>query len=148
MHDRHPGPPPTDSAMPVSVVIPAYNCAPLVREAIASALAQTAPPFEILVIDDGSTDDSRALIAEFGSPVRYVWKPNGGVSSARNRGLAEARGDLIAFLDADDLWHPDKLRRQVEVLLERPELGMLGTGIIRWPGAFADDLGSRTAAVR
>src|SRR5262245_21078047 len=116
MHDREPAPlRPTVHAMRVSVVIPTYNCAPLVREAVASALAQTAPPFEVLVIDDGSTDDSRARIAEFGCPVRYVWKPNGGVSSARNCGLVEAEGDLIAFLDADDVWHPDKLRRQIEV---------------------------------
>jgi glycosyltransferase involved in cell wall biosynthesis len=149
MDDREPRPlRPTHRAMRVSVVIPTYNCAPLVREAIASALAQTVPPFEVLVIDDGSTDDTRAVISQFGSPVRYVWKPNGGVSSARNRGLAEVQGDLIAFLDADDVWHPNKLRRQIEILRDQPALGLLGTGVVRWPGAFPEDAGSRPGAVR
>lgn len=148
MHDREPPPlRPTEHPMRVSVVIPTYNCAPLAQEAVASALAQTVPPFEVLVIDDGSTDDTRSQMTQFGTSVRYVWKPNGGVSSARNQGLAEAEGDLIAFLDADDVWHPDKLRRQIDVLRERPALGMVGTGIVRWPGAFAE-VGSRPTALR
>jgi glycosyltransferase involved in cell wall biosynthesis len=124
----------------VSVVIPTYNSAALVEEAVRSALAQTMPPAEVIVVDDGSTDDTADRLADFGPPVRVIRQANGGVSSARNRALAAATGDLIAFLDADDVWHPDKLRRQLEVLAARPELGLLGTLTVAWPGAFPDAL--------
>jgi glycosyltransferase involved in cell wall biosynthesis len=134
--------------MRVSVVIPTYNSGPLVTEAVECVLAQTRPPFEVLIIDDGSTDDTRARLEHYGPPVRFVWQPNGGVSSARNRGLAEVTGDLIAFLDADDVWHPDKLRRQLEAFRTRPELGLLGTGTVRWPGSFPPHLDASPAAVR
>jgi len=134
--------------MRVSVVIPTFNSGPLVTEAVECVLAQTCPTADVLVIDDGSTDDTRARLARYGPPVRYVWKPNGGVSSARNRGLDEATGDLIAFLDADDVWHPDKLRRQLEVFHERPDLGLLGTDIIGWPGMFPSNLDVSPTVVR
>jgi glycosyltransferase involved in cell wall biosynthesis len=124
----------------VSVIIPTFNSAALVVEAIESVLAQSYPAFEVIVVDDGSVDNTRSRLAEFKHPVRYVRKENGGVSSARNRGLEEASGDLIAFLDADDVWHPDKLRRQVEVMNRRPELGLLGTETMSWPGQFPSTL--------
>lgn len=124
----------------VSVIIPTFNSATLVVEAIESVLAQSYPAFEVFVVDDGSADDTPARLTRFGNPVRYVRKENGGVSSARNRGLEEATGDLIAFLDADDVWHPDKLRRQVEVFNRRPDLGLLGTEIVPWPGQFPSTL--------
>jgi len=120
----------------VSVIIPAYNSGPLVEEAIGSALAQTRPPAEVVVINDGSTDDTAERLARFGPPVRVIRQANGGVSAARNRGLAAATGAFVAFLDADDVWHPDKLRRQLEAFAKRPELGLLGTLTVPWPGTF------------
>src|SRR3972149_3633636 len=96
----------------VSVVIPCYNGAVYLHETIESALAQTHSPLEVLVIDDGSTDDSAAIADSFGSPVRVIRQTNQGESVARNRGIDEARGDWIAFLDSDDVWNPTKLERQ------------------------------------
>ena len=124
--------------MYVSVVIPTYNSGPLVVEAVNSVLAQTRPADEIIVVDDGSTDDTAERLAAFGAAVRYVRKDNGGVSTARNRGVAEASGDWIAFLDADDVWHPHKLEVQCAALARRPDLCLLGTGTYKWPGAHPD----------
>jgi glycosyltransferase involved in cell wall biosynthesis len=101
----------------VSVVIPTYNRAHCIRDAIESALHQSAPPHEILVIDDGSTDDTESIVEAIGSPlVRYVRKPNAGVSSARNLGIEMATGHWIAFLDSDDTWRPTKLELQLRCL--------------------------------
>jgi glycosyltransferase involved in cell wall biosynthesis len=119
--------------MRVSVVIPTYNSGRLVVEAIASALAQTHQPAEVIVVDDGSTDDTRARMAAFESPVRYVYQENQGVAAARNRGIREATGEFVAFLDADDVWHPRKLEIQLECLRRNPELGLVGTSTVDWP---------------
>lgn len=109
----------------VSVVIPAYNAARFVTAAIDSVLAQTVQDFEILVVDDGSTDSTREVLARYDSPkVQYLYKPNGGVSSARNFGIEKARGKYIAFLDADDLWMPEKLEKQVTLLESNEEIGL------------------------
>src|SRR6266550_4530573 len=97
----------------ISVVVPTYNGATLVADAVRSILSQTVPPREILVVDDGSTDDTPEVCAKFPAPVRYIRQPNGGVSAARNRGIAEARGDWIALADADDVWLPTKLEVQL-----------------------------------
>ena len=121
--------------MRISVIIPTYNSGPWVVEAVASVLAQTLPALEIIVVDDGSTDDTAARLSEFGAAIRYVRKDNGGVSSARNRGIAEASGDGIAFLDADDVWHPQKLELQTRVLVGRPDLVLIGTYLYDWPGS-------------
>jgi glycosyltransferase involved in cell wall biosynthesis len=106
----------------VSVIIPCYNGAPYLREAIDSALRQTAPPLEILVVDDGSTDGSAEIAASYGPPVRLLSGKNRGVCLARNWGIEEAKGDWVAFLDADDVWEPEKLRRQLEVSAADPEI--------------------------
>ncbi|MGL6097742.1 MAG: glycosyltransferase family 2 protein, partial [Fimbriiglobus sp.] len=100
----------------VSVVIPCYNGAEFLPETLRSVLAQTVPVHEILVIDDGSTDDSAAVAEGFGPPVRVIRQPNQGESVARNRGIDEATGEWVAFLDADDLWEPTKTERQLAVL--------------------------------
>ena len=102
----------------ISVVIPCYNGAAFLPETIESVLAQTYPPLEILVIDDGSTDDSATIAQAFGRPVSVHQQPNQGESVARNRGLEMARGDWVAFLDADDVWHPEKLATQVDAMNE------------------------------
>ncbi len=111
----------------VSVVIPTYNRARRVAAAVASALAQTYSPIEVIVIDDGSTDDTEAELRAFGSQIVYVKQANAGVASARNKGLAEARGEFIALLDSDDVWYPWKIEAQVATLERRPDLGMLWT---------------------
>jgi glycosyltransferase involved in cell wall biosynthesis len=110
----------------VSVVIPAYNAESCVGRAIRSVLVQTHPVREIIVVDDGSRDATRAVVQEFGVPVRYIHQVNAGVSAARNHGIREAVGEWIAFLDADDEWLPDKLGRQVELLKARPDLRWCG----------------------
>ena len=95
----------------VSVVIPVYNAAASVHRAIESALAQTHHPFEIIIVDDGSTDETVQVVQRY--PVTLVQKKNGGPSSARNAGVHLSRGEWIAFLDHDDAWHPEKTERQL-----------------------------------
>ncbi|MDX1948588.1 MAG: glycosyltransferase family A protein [Pirellulaceae bacterium] len=108
----------------ISVVIPAYNAERFLAEAIASVHRQSHAPLEIIVIDDGSTDRT-AEIARAGRDV-WCWRqPNGGIGSARNAGVAAVQGDLLAFLDADDLWTEDKLARQLAVLQSRPEIDLV-----------------------
>ena len=106
--------------MTVSVVIPTYNCAPRLLRALRSVAAQTCREVEIVVVDDGSTDDTNDRVAEWtaqsGAMVRYVRQDNAGPAAARNRGMRLARGDAIAFLDADDEWRADKLERQMPLL--------------------------------
>jgi glycosyltransferase involved in cell wall biosynthesis len=97
----------------VSAVIPVYNGARYVRAAIDSALAQTLPDLEIVVVDDGSTDATPEILAGYGPRIRVHRQPNGGVAAARNAGVRAARGEYVAFLDADDVWLPEKLARQL-----------------------------------
>jgi glycosyltransferase involved in cell wall biosynthesis len=101
----------------VSVVIPTYNRADKVCKTVESALAQTFCDLEVIVVDDGSADDTGKILADvYGSRIRYYFQPNQGASVARNRGIAEARGEWIAFLDSDDLWNKDKLEWQFKAL--------------------------------
>ena len=114
----------------ISVIVPAYNAASLLPEAIASIRAQRWEPLEILLIDDGSTDETPA-VAKALDGVRVFRKPNGGAASARNFGLREARGEWITFLDADDLWPPDKLALLAPRLQADPSLDVV-TGRIQY----------------
>ena len=107
--------------MRVSVVIPTCNRADFVREAIASVLRQDYPDVEIIVVDDGSDDGTAAVVSGFGPAVQYLWQENRGVSAARNRGVAASTGELIAFLDSDDLWLPRKVSVQVAHFAAHPE---------------------------
>lgn len=111
------------TAATVSVVIPSYNRGRCLPDTVGSVLAQTVPPLEVLVVDDGSSDDTREICARFPAPVRYVSRPNGGASAARNTGMREARGEFIAFLDADDVWEPAKLEVQLALHAAHPALG-------------------------
>lgn len=122
----------------VSAVIPCYNGELFLSEAVLSVLRQTYPVVELIVVDDGSSDRSAEIARSFGSPVKLVQKENGGEGSARNRGIQEARGDLIAFLDADDVWHPDKLAHQVEYLAEHPGVGAVTTDVTVFKGQLDD----------
>lgn len=106
----------------VSCIIPVYNGADFLAEAVTSVLAQRHPALEVVVVDDGSTDDTPRVAASFGERVRYVRQDNAGPAVARNTGLAKTRGELVAFLDADDRWHETKLARQMAALEAQPEL--------------------------
>ncbi len=109
----------------ISVIIPSYNCARYVGQAIDSVLAQTYKNIEIIVVDDGSKDETEKAVKPYVNRVTYIKKQNGGPASARNVGLTKAKGELIGFLDADDLWLPDKLTRQLKVLQENPRVGLV-----------------------
>jgi glycosyltransferase involved in cell wall biosynthesis len=104
--------------MEVSVIIPTYNSACFLTDAVDSVLAQTYKDFEVIVIDDGSTDETESLIHKYHSSVRYIRQENRGVALTRNRGIEESRGKYVAFLDADDVWLPHKLDRQVSALCD------------------------------
>ncbi len=106
------------AAARVSVILPVYNRAAYVAEAIESVLAQTLPADQLIVVDDGSTDDSVAVVERFARPgLHVVRQENRGIGAARNRGLGVATGELIAFIDSDDVWERDKLALQVPALL-------------------------------
>lgn len=108
----------------ISVIIPAYNAAPFVGRAIESALAQTYAPLEILVVDDGSTDETALVVAQFPAPVCLLRQDNAGPAAARNHGAREAKGEWLALLDADDVWLPEKLERQ-SVFADDPHVGLI-----------------------
>jgi glycosyltransferase involved in cell wall biosynthesis len=109
---------------PVSVILPVYNREQSVARAIRSVLAQTRPPIELIVVDDGSTDGTRDVLDSFGSQITVIEQPHAGPYAARNRGLRHAQGELIAFIDSDDAWLPDRLASQMP-LMERPEVGLV-----------------------
>jgi glycosyltransferase involved in cell wall biosynthesis len=106
----------------VSVIIPTYNCARYLPEALDSVLAQTYLDFEIIVVDDGSTDNTQEVLAPYGDQIRVIRQANAGRGAARNAGILAARGEYIAFLDADDLWLPQKLEKQLALFETRPEI--------------------------
>lgn len=112
----------------VSVIIPTYNRCDLLREAIGSVLTQTFDDFELIVVDDGSTDDTRDAVMSFDDPrLRYLFQANGGVASARNWGVASSRASLIAFLDSDDVWLLEKLKVQVDYFGRNPHVSFCQT---------------------
>jgi glycosyltransferase involved in cell wall biosynthesis len=106
----------------VSVIIPVYNGARYLREALESVFTQTYRPFEVIVVDDGSTDES-GVIAQSFDDVRYIHQANQGVAVARNNAIEAARGEFFAFLDQDDVWTPEKLTLQIAYLLSHPDVG-------------------------
>ncbi len=108
------------SARTVSCVIPARNAERYLAEAIDSVLGQTHPVREVIIVDDGSTDSTRAVAARYGPPVVLIRQPPMSIAAARNAGVGRAGGEFIAFLDADDLWLPAKLERQLARFRERP----------------------------
>jgi hypothetical protein len=121
----------------VSIVTPCYNGAPFLAQTLQSAMRQTRPPLEVIVVDDGSTDESAAIAAGFGPPVRVIRQENRGESAARNRALADARGTHVLFLDADDLLAPEALERLAAAIADHP--GAVGLMSCAW---FTDDPGT------
>ncbi|NJM39416.1 MAG: glycosyltransferase [Anaerolineae bacterium] len=125
---------PKDS-IKVSIIVPTYNRADLLGEALDSVLKQTFTNWEVIVVDDGSVDDTKALVSKYidrdsdrHSRIRYIYQANKGLPGARNTGLRAATGDYIAFLDSDDLFLPHKLQSQVAVLDQSPNLGLVASG--------------------
>jgi glycosyltransferase involved in cell wall biosynthesis len=116
----------------VSVVIPVFNSAPLIGSALRSVFSQTFTDFEVVVVDDGSEDhrELNAALSEWAGRIHCIRQANGGPARARNTGIAQARGQFIAFLDADDEWLPEKLAVQVEYFRRHPETGLLHTGVV------------------
>lgn len=121
----------------VTVLIDTYNYGRYVEEAVESVLAQEFPreQREILVVDDGSTDDTEERLKKYGDSIRYLRKPNGGQASAFNFGFAAARGEIVAMLDADDVWLPDKLRRMCDIFEKNPDAGMVYHRTHMWIGS-------------
>jgi len=109
----------------ISVVIPTYNRADMLKHAVDSALSQIYRDFEIIIVDDGSIDDTCSICEKYGSKVRYIRQENQGRGCARNVGILAARGDHIAFLDSDDIWYPDHLERQYDYLRQVPQAEFL-----------------------
>ena len=116
----------------ISVIIPTYNCGLYLGEAIESVLSQTFQDHEIIVIDDGSTDDTknivRKYVLKYPEKIRYFYQKNMGPSAARNVGIREAEGEFIAFLDADDIFLPEKLDLQMAEILKSPSIGLVTCG--------------------
>ena len=113
----------------VTAIIPVHNGEWFVADAIRSVLAQTYPKVECLVVDDGSKDGSAEVAKTFAPAARYVVKDNGGVASARNHGVSRARGEFVAFLDADDAWVPTKIEKQMDVFRAHPDAGLVYSGL-------------------
>lgn len=126
-------PPPT-----VSVIMPAYNAGRYIAEALESVLQQHHPAHEIVVVDDGSSDDT-AAVASSVAGVRCIAISHGGISAARNAGIQVSTGDLLAFLDADDLWEADKLSRQVQILADEPTVDMVFGQVLQFLSPELDE---------
>jgi len=129
----------------ISCVVPVFNGERYLKEALDTILAQTYRPLEIIVADDGSTDGTAAVVAGYGASVRYLSQPNAGPAAARNLGLGTTRGAFVAFLDADDLWHPEKLARQMTRFAARPDLDL---GVTHACNFWIPELRERAARYR
>ena len=120
----------------VSVIVPVYNCERYIDEALYSVYHQTYSNIEIIVVDDGSTDRTPEILKNHAQRIRLFHQDNGGAAAARNTALDNASGELIAFIDGDDYWHPQKLSIQVEYLERNPDVGVIAAGIkYYWPNA-------------
>ncbi|OOZ41170.1 hypothetical protein BOW53_04695 [Solemya pervernicosa gill symbiont] len=135
----------------VSVVIPAYNAATFIAEAIESVLAQSYPATEIIVVDDGSEDETAAVASRFGNDIKLFRQENRGIGAARNLGLDHVCGELVTLLDADDRWHEDKLALQVDCLNQNLGIDMVFGHVVEFlcphAGSEASQLEVRTDAM-
>lgn len=116
----------------ISVIIPTFNIENHIKETLDCILEQTFKDIEIIVIDDGSTDKTTAIVQSYGNKVRLITQNNAGVCIARNRGLREARGQFVCFMDHDDYWYPEKLTHQIKTFQKFPEAGVVYTHFINW----------------
>ncbi len=111
----------------ISIIIPTFNRRDYITIALDSVLKQTYKDYEIIIIDDGSNDDTKEVLKSYQGNIRYFYQDNSGIPTTRNKGIREARGDYIAFLDSDDYWLPEKLERQIECFSKNPHYGMVAT---------------------
>jgi glycosyltransferase involved in cell wall biosynthesis len=130
---------PKDNDFRVSVVLPSYNRAHFLKAAVDSVLNQTTPVFELIIVDDGSTDDTPAFVEQLSGIVRYVRQENRGPAAARNTGMREAKGDWIAFQDSDDLWVADKIQTQVDFLARNRHLEFVFGHLANFTGSEEGD---------
>src|ERR1700722_4973609 len=128
----------------VAAIIPAYNSAHWLRPCIESILGQTYPITEIIVVDDGSQDNTKEVVESYGNAVRYYWRPNGGLSAARNTGVEQTTSPWIAFLDADDRWTPRKIELQVRALEANPQAVLCYTRMVLVSPDGAQQVGELT----
>lgn len=119
----------------VSVIVTTYNHEAFIAEAVQSVLDQTYTDYELIVVDDGSTDGTVDRLTRFGERIRLIRQPNRGIASSRNAGIERAQGELLAFLDGDDLWEPDKLRSQVCAATQHPASGLIAVDGVQFDGA-------------
>lgn len=116
----------------VSVIIPSFNCESYIAETIESVLKQTYTNIELIVVDDGSTDKTVGIVSSYGTLLRLINQQNAGVCKARNKGISEATGDYICFLDHDDFWLPDKIELQLQAFQKNPDAGLVFSEYHRW----------------
>lgn len=128
--------------MRVSVLIPVYNCSKFIGAAIESALAQTFQDIEVIVIDDGSSDETAAIVNRY-KQVHYIYQNHSGVSVARNRALKEAKAELVSFLDADDLILPTKIEKQLAYMDEHPECEIVFCPYLNFSDLNTEDMTQR-----
>jgi glycosyltransferase involved in cell wall biosynthesis len=135
----------------VSAIITTYNYGRFVVQAVESVLAQTYPNVEVIVVDDGSTDDTALRLEPYLKKIRYIHQENAGVDAARNNGIRAAAGTFIGLLDADDMWHPRRVERQLQYIAEHPDIAVIGADTIidmsnGWP-ALPDKTVARTVSI-
>lgn len=130
---------PTHSSNSVSVIIPLYNGARFIAQTLDSVLAQTAPPAEVIVVNDGSTDNSASVVEQYGNRVTLMNIKNGGAPAARNTGASRAKGNWLAFCDGDDLWLPTKLEQQLRLANECPEIHCVITDYVEFTDGVVSD---------
>ncbi|MCK1328784.1 MULTISPECIES: glycosyltransferase family A protein [unclassified Bradyrhizobium] len=118
----------------VSVVVTTFNHEQYIEDALASVFRQSFTDFEVIVVDDGSTDDTPERLAAFGDQITLIRQPNAGVAGSRNTGVSHARGQFVAFLDGDDIWHEEKLGVQVAAALAHPEAGLIAVDGVQFEG--------------
>src|SRR6266542_3165879 len=119
----------------VSVIVTTYNQAAYIGETLASVFAQTHEPAEVIVVDDGSTDDTAQQVNRFKGRVHYIYQENQGVAGSRNTGIRAARGELLAFLDGDDVWEREKLAEQVAAVAQYPDSGIIAVDGVQFSEA-------------
>lgn len=132
-----------DSTPSISVIIPTYNAARFIGDAVNSVLEQTVKPMEVIVVDDGSTDNTESIVKEMDGNIRYFYQENSGSSIARNTGLEYASGELLSFLDADDIWVKDKLEIQLKLLRNNPEYDVVIGLLYRIPVEKTEEVVSK-----
>lgn len=132
----------------ISVVLPVYNGRTYLRQAIESVLMQTHAPLELIAIDDGSTDDSAAILDEYGDRIVVIRQENSGVAAARNAGIERARGEFVAFLDQDDWWLPEKLARQTSMFARSERIGLVHTAVKYFNETLGREVGPQDPLAR